>query len=349
MAVKYQDYYEVLGASRNATQEEIQKAYRKLARKYHPDINKNRDAEEQFKRIGEAYEVLKDPDKRKRYDMLGENWKAGQEFTPPPGWEFFRSSNERSGFGGNGFSTFDFGDIGRSGYGKTGFGQSGFGASGFSDFFDMLFGGLGGQWGQAQGQSGEWSQRGQDQEAEITISLEDSYFGAKKTITLETSVMDVQGAVRRSVKNIEVTIPKGITDGKRLRLPGKGNAGAGSGQSGDLYLRIRIATHSLFRAKGQDLEVDISVAPWEAALGAKLEVQTLDGPVAVTLPAGIQSGQKMRLRGKGLPAKVSSAKNSKHGDLYAVVKIVVPKKLDQKERKLFEELARISPFQPRKR
>jgi curved DNA-binding protein len=344
MAVKYQDYYEVLGVTRSATQEEIQKAYRKLARKYHPDINKNRDAEEQFKRIGEAYEVLKDPDKRKRYDMLGQNWKAGQDFTPPPGWDFFRSSNSRGGFGGNGFATFDFGNFDKSEYGKSGFGKSG-----FSDFFDMLFGGLGGFWGEAPEQSGGWPQRGQDQEAEITISLEDAYFGAKKTITLETSDMDIDGAVRRSVKNIEVTIPKGITDGKRLRLPGKGRSGAGSGPSGDLYLRIRIAPHSLFRVKGQDLEVDIPVAPWEAALGAKLEVQTLDGPVAITLPAGMQSGQKMRLRGKGLPAKVSSSKNGKHGDLYAVVKIVVPKKLDQKERRLFEELARTSPFKPRKR
>jgi curved DNA-binding protein len=339
MAVKYQDYYEVLGVSRSATQDEIQKAYRKLARKYHPDINKSRDAEEQFKSIGEAYEVLKDPDKRKRYDMLGENWKAGQDFTPPPGWQFFRGSTSRSGFGGNGFGAFDFGD----------FGQSGFGKSGFSDFFDMLFGGLGDLWGEEQGQSGRWSQRGQDQEAEITISLEDAYFGAKKTITTETSEMGVDGAVRRSVKNIEVTIPKGITDGKRLRLPGKGSAGAGSGQSGDLYLRIRIAPHSMFRVKGQDIEVDFPVAPWEAALGAKLEVPTLDGPVAITLPAGIQSGQKMRLRGKGLPAKASSAKNGKHGDLYAIVKIVVPKKLDPGERRLFEELARTSPFQPRKR
>jgi curved DNA-binding protein len=339
MAVKYLDYYEVLGVSRSATQDEIQKAYRKLARKYHPDINKNRDAEEQFKRIGEAYEVLKDPDKRKRYDMLGENWKTGQDFTPPPEWEFFRGSRSRGGFGGNGFATFDFGDLGKSGFGK----------SGFSDFFDMLFGGLGGHWSEEPEQSGRRSQRGQDQEAEITISLEEAYFGAKKTIALETSEMGLDGTVRRSVKNIEITIPKGITDGKRLRLPGKGNAGAGSGPSGDLYLRIRIAPHQQFRVKGQDLEVDVPVAPWEAALGAKLEVPTLDGPVAITLPAGMQSGQKMRLRGKGLPAKVSPAKNGKHGDLYAVVKIVVPKKLDPKEKKLFEELARTSPFQPRKR
>jgi curved DNA-binding protein len=161
--------------------------------------------------------------------------------------------------------------------------------------------------------------------------------------------MDRDGVVRRSVKNIEVTIPKGMTEAKRLRLPGKGNPGAGGGPSGDLYLRIRIAPHPQFRVKGQDLEVDVPVTPWEAALGAKLEVQTLDGPVSVTLPAGIQSGQKMRLRGKGLPAKVSPAKNGKHGNLYAVVKIVVPKKLDQKERRLFEELAKTSPFQPRKR
>jgi curved DNA-binding protein len=344
MAVKYQDYYEVLGVSRNATQDELQKAYRKLARKYHPDINKNRDAEEQFKRIGEAYEVLKDPDKRKRYDMLGENWKAGQEFTPPPGWEFFRGSKGRGGFGENGNGTFDFGEFSRSGSGGSGFGKSG-----FSDFFDMLFGGLGGLWGEESGQPGRWSQRGQDHEAEITISLDDAYFGAKKTITLETAETGSNGAVRRSVKNIEVTIPKGITDGKRLRLPGKGSPGAGSGPSGDLYLRIRIAPHSQFHVKGQDLEVDVPVAPWEAALGAKLEVPTLDGPVAITLPAGMQSGQKMRLRGKGLSVKVSSTKNAKHGDLYAIVKIVVPKKLDPKERRLFEELARTSPFQPRKR
>jgi curved DNA-binding protein len=338
MPVKYQDYYEVLGVSRNASQDEIQKAYRKLARKYHPDINKSRDAEEQFKRIGEAYEVLKDPGKRKRYDLLGDNWKAGQDFTPPPEWEFFRGSKGRGNTGGAAFKTFDFGE----------FGNSQFGRSGFSDFFDMLFGGLGGVWGNDREEPGVRSQRGQDQEAEISISLEDAYFGAKKTIVLETSEMGSDGMVRRSVKNIEVTIPRGITDGKRLRLPGKGNAGFGHGPSGDLYLRIRIEPHSLFRVKGQDLEVDVPVAPWEAALGTKLEISTLDGQVSVTLPPGTQSGQKLRLRGKGLPVKASSSKNGKNGDLYAIVKIVVPKKLDQREKKLFEELASISSFQPRK-
>jgi curved DNA-binding protein len=326
MAVKFQDYYEILGVARSATQEEIQSAYRKLARKYHPDVNKNKGAEDQFKRVGEAYEVLKSPEKRKRYDTLGENWRSGQDFTPPPGWESFGGQGRKQNFG------YDFG---------------GFGSTGFSDFFDMLFGGLGGGFGEFRTEGGRssdaWSSRGEDQEAEITISLEEAHFGGKKSIALETSQTGHGGRMRRSVKNLEVRIPKGITDGKRLRLAGKGRQGPGGGPPGDLYLRIKIEPHRTFTLKGHDLEMDIPVASWEAALGAKIEVPTLDGLVTISLPAGTQSGQKMRLKGKGL-----SGKGGKQGDLYAAIRIVVPKRLDPGERKLFEELARTSSFRPRK-
>ena len=331
MAVKYKDYYETLGVSRKASQDDIHKAYRKLARKYHPDMNKNREAEERFKEIGEAYEVLKDPDKRKRYDTLGSNWQSGQDFTPPPGWDF--------GF-----------DTGRSTGGARGFSFDNFeGASGFSDFFDMLFGDLfGGLRGGGAGRAGTRRERptrirkGEDQEADITIGLEDAYRGARKNISLEIREQAAGGQVHRSTKNFEVTIPKGITDGKRLRLAGQGGKGASGVSAGDLYLKVHIAPHPSYSVKGRDLETVLPVTPWEAALGSKVEVPTLDGKVSVTLPAGMRSEQKIRIKAKGLsPAKGTP------GDLYAVVRIAVPKDLSSQERELFEKLAKVSSFRPR--
>ncbi len=357
MAVKYQDYYETIGVPRDASQEQIHAAYRKQARKYHPDINKSSDAEDKFKRIGEAYEVLRDPEKRKRYDALGENWKAGQDFTPPPGWEFFNfgtgtRSGSRSGFrsrqatgsGENGYSFRVF-----DGFGDTPF-------SGFSDFFETLFGGgIGGLDGSTGGQAGTRTQtlRGQDQEAEITIPLEEAYRGTKRSVTLE--FRDARsGRPTGDAKTLEVKIPAGTTDGQRLRLRGQGGPVPGGGTDGgataadggipgDLYLRVRIAPHPIFRLNGVDLELDAPVTPWEAALGARIDVPIIGGKASVKLQPGTQSGRHLRLRGKGFPKKSGG-----HGDLYVRIRIEVPKNLSSRERQLFEELSNSSSFAPRR-
>ena len=348
MAVKYQDYYETLGVPRDASQEQIHAAYRKSARKYHPDINKSPDAEDKFKRIGEAYEVLRDPEKRKRYDTLGDNWKAGQDFTPPPGWDFFnfgqgagsrKGSRKGSRTGGQNFDFQFFGDLGDSSF------------SGFSDFFETLFGGGVGGFGGTGRQSAARSSalKGQDQEAEITIPLEEAYHGTKRSVTLETvnpayaGPPAAGGRARRETKTLEVKIPAGTTDGQRLRLRGQGGKTAGRGAQGDLYLRVRIAPHSIYRLNGHDLELDAPVTPWEAALGAHIEVPIIGGKASVKLQPGTQSGQRLRLRGKGFPRK-----NGSHGDLYVRIRIEVPKNLSSRERQLFEELSKASSFHPRR-
>jgi curved DNA-binding protein len=326
VAVKYQDYYETLGVSRTASQDEIQKAYRRLARTYHPDVNKGDAAEDKFKQLGEAYEVLKDPEKRRRYDTLGANWQAGQDFRPPPGWDFGSGSNTGSGQS----FRFDFGDLGGGG-------------GGFSDFFDSLFGGAGSRRGgfggtgfpgagpQTRGGGRSAGGAGQDVEAEVTISLDDAYRGGRSMLTLQTP----QGSSRR----LEVTIPRGVTDGKRLRLKGQGNQGPGG--RGDLYITIRISENGRFRIKGKDLEVDVPVTPWEAALGAEIEVPTVEGHAKVKIPAGIGGNQRIRIRGKGLGISTD------RGDLYAAIRVEVPKQLSAKERELFQELSDLSQFDPR--
>ncbi len=352
MAVKFQDYYEILGVQRNATQDQIQKAYRKLARKYHPDINKTKEAEEEFKKVGEAYEVLKDPEKRKRYDALGENWKMGQDFKPPPGWEWnFQSSP----FGGSPGGGFGF---------KTR-GYSGFEGSGFSDFFDMLFGndsifggdsafdGVFGGFGRdskrgksrysaAQSQRSGTS-RGQDQEVEVTIPLEDAYHGAKRDIRLQITESSSYGQTQRSTRTLGVTIPPGLAEGKKLRLRGQGAPGKGGAPGGDLYLKIHIAPHPVFTPNGENLEVVVPITPWEAALGASIRVPTMEGLANIKVPAGIRSEQKIRIRGKGL-----GKKDKGRGDLLAIIRIVVPEKLNPTEKELFEKLAKESAFNPRK-
>ena len=345
MSVKYRDYYDILGVQRSATQDDIQRAYRKLARKFHPDLNKSREAEEKFKEIGEAYEVLKDPEKRKKYDTLGEGWRAGQDFTPPPGWDFRTGGSAGSGStGGNGASSFHF---------------QGFRGTGFSDFFDILFGEeslFGGEdafFSQAFGGSGTplkqefrnpSSRHGQDQEAELSISLEDAYFGGRKEIKLEQVAEAGRGQPTRTIRSFEVNIPAGVTEGRRLRLSGQGSKSSGGAPAGDLYLNIHILPHSNFRVNGADLEVSVPVSPWEAALGSKIEVPTVEGHTSIDLPPGIRSDQKIRLKGKGLG--INKRKRDR-GDLYALIRIVVPKTLSPEERELFEKLARISPFNPR--
>jgi curved DNA-binding protein len=325
MSVAFKDYYETIGVARNASHDEIRKAYRKLARKYHPDVNKNPGAENKFKEAAEAYEVLGDAEKRKKYDELGQNWKQGQEFQPPPGWENahfeFNGRPESAG----GFAPEDLG--------------------GFSDFFETLFGGsgfhtsdMGGMGG--AGRKGERMgrrRRGEDHEAGITISLEEAYHGAKKSVSLQTAEVDEQGRVHRHTRTYDVRIPAGTTDGQKIRLAGQGGEGVGGGPAGDLYLPVSIEPHHAFRINGHDLETDLLVTPWEAALGAKVTVRTLDGSAAITIPAGTQSGRKIRLHGKGL----------RHADLYAVVKIMVPNQLTHKEKQLFEELSQNSKFNPR--
>ncbi len=322
MSVRFQDYYKILGVSRDASKEQIQAAFRKLARKYHPDVNQSPDAEKRFKEANEAYEVLRDPEKRKRYDELGNNWQAGQDFTPPPGWESFRTSG---GPGRHGGETFEFGGFG-----------------GFSDFFRSFFGENLHEFtrgGRSAGGASSMSMRGEDMEATVGISLEEAYHGAQKTITLQSP--DTGAA-----KTYTVKIPPGAVEGARIRLAAQGMPGHGKGKAGDLYLRIHVEKHHTFRLEGHDLHVEVPVTPWEAALGAKIEIQTLDGPARMTLPAGSQSGKTLRLRGKGMPKKKSKGER---GDLYVKIKIMVPRNLTEKEKSHFESLAKDSKFNPREK
>jgi curved DNA-binding protein len=331
MAVAFKDYYETLGVPRDASADDIRRAYRKLARQYHPDVNKEPGAEDRFKEISEAYEVLRDKEKREAYDRFGQNWKAGQDVSGADGFEeAFRNARRRGG-GGPAGGAGGFGDFG-DGFGdvRVEFGEGG----DFSDFFEGLFGRRGrGRAGAGAGTTGfeGFSMRGGDQEATLELSLEEAASGAKRKITLSDG------------REFEVEIPRGVRDGQRIRLAGQGSPGMSGGQAGDLFLRVRLRPHPRFRVDGRDLYVDLPVAPWEAALGAEVPVPTLDGSAKVKVPAGSSSGRKLRLRGQGLPGADGSA-----GDLYAVVMIHVPKKLSNAERDLFQQLAQISRFDPRK-
>jgi curved DNA-binding protein len=325
--LEYKDYYAILGVKKDASQDDIQKAYRKLARKLHPDVNKAPEAEVKFKEIGEAYEVLKDADKRQKYDQYGSAWKRAQQTgAPPPGWEGIH---------------FDFGDLG--GMGGMG-GQGGFGGGEFSSFFEMLFGGgrrgargagFGGQGFGGQGFGQDFRGAGNDTEATIALSLEEAVRGGKREITLT----DPSTGQR---KTLSVKIPEGVRAGQRIRLGGQGQPGMGSGPAGDLYLKIEIEPDPRFRVDGAHLHTTVAVSPWEAALGGDAEVQTLDGTVRVKIPAGSSSGRKIRLRGRGLPQA-----GGEKGDLLAEVRIVIPEQLSERERELFEQLAEASSFRAR--
>lgn len=279
--MKYRDYYETLNVPRDADADAIKKAYRTMARRYHPDVSKEADAEERFKAVSEAYEVLKDPEKRAAYDQFGENWQQGQDFQPPPGWG------------------------GAEGFGR-GFGQGG---GDFSDFFESLFGG--GAGGFAGGQRAPT--RGQDLEATLEITLEDSFHGASRTVSL--NLPDPAQPGRSSNKSLSVKIPKGIQAGQKIRLEGQG--GSGAGKRGDLLLRVRFANHPTFSADGKNIQTTVSVLPWQAALGRSVTIPTLGGNVSMKLPENVRSGQKLRLRGRGLPG-------SPAGDQYAIIEISVP-------------------------
>lgn len=328
MSVTYQDYYKILEVDRKASQDEISKAYRKLARKYHPDINKTAEAEEKFKKINEANEVLKDPEKRKRYDLLGENWQAGQQFQPPPNWqEMF------GGFSGGG-----------AGPGQFSFGGGGAGGmDGFSDFFSMLFADAGEDFSQNSRRRGFAARpkKGRNHEANITIDIEDALHGGKKSIALKVREQSPQGFIEEKVKNYEVKIPKGVQDGATIRLAGQGATGINGAEAGDLLLKINYAKHPRFVVAGSDLKTKIKLSPWDAALGGKVPLKTLDGEIQLNIPQGSQSGQTLRLKGKGLPYKAGT------GDLLAEIQILVPKNLSKEEEELFTKLKSVSSFDPR--
>ena len=340
MAVKTKDYYELLGVSRSASADEIKTAYRKLARKFHPDLNPgDKTAEERFKQLQEAYDVLSEAENRKLYDQHGDNWRVVKQggAAPAPGWEGTRTTGGPQGFD---FTDFDFGGF-RGGSGGAGF-----------DIFEEMFGRTN------RGRSTR-SNRGQDVEAELEVSLEEAHRGGRRTLQLQvedicptcngSGVKDNQtcqtcggaGQVPK-VKTLEVNIPAGVRDGSIVRLAGQGGPGMSGAQAGDLYLQIRVRPHPVFTVRGDDVEVERPIAPWEAVLGARIDVPTIDGQVEVTVPAGAQTGQRLRLRGQGL-----NKRRGGRGDEYVRLKIVVPKEVNPEERRLFEELRRVSNFKPR--
>ena len=313
MAVQFRDYYETLGVSKNASDDEIRKAFRKLARQYHPDVNKDKaTAEEKFKQLNEAYEVLGDPEKRKRYDELGANWNQPGGFQPPPGWDAQPGGAfHRYGDGGVEFE---------------------FGGTGFSDFFEAFFGGARGRGGFGGGGFGRRAagpERGSDVEADIMVTLEEALHGSKRTVSLRRSNSN-------KVETYQVKIPRGVHEGQRIRLAGQGEAGAGGGKSGDLFLRVRLARHPDFTIEGSDLIHEVRIEAAQAVLGGELQVPTLEGNARLKLPPGTQPGQRFRLRAHGLPTAGGT-----RGDLFVVPQIQIPKKLSDRERELWEQLAQI--------
>ena len=292
--MQFRDYYETLGVARNASQDDIKRAYRRLARKFHPDVSREANAESRFKEVGEAYEVLKDPEKRSAYDRFGKDWQHGQEFRPPPGWE----------------QQFNFGRGGISG------------GSGFSEFFETLFGHRG-----PHGARRPMRAKGGDRSARIEIPLEDAYRGATRKITL-------------GGRTLSVRIPRGITDGQRIRLGGQGDSGPGGGRAGDLLLTVGLAPHPLFRSEGRHVHVKLPIAPWEAALGATVAVPTLGGNVDLKIPRGSRGGQVLRLKGRGLPGSPS-------GDQYVALEIVAPPADTPQAESLYRRMAESMAFDPR--
>ena len=315
MAVQFRDYYETLGVPKTASESDVKTAFRKLARKFHPDVAKDKKAaEEKFKQINEAYEVLSDPEKRKKYDQLGENWnQPGGGFQPPPQWG--------GGQPGGGFQRHGGGDGGV---------EFEFNGTGFSDFFEAFFGGGRGQsafggFGQRPAQQ----ERGSDVEADIMVTLEEALNGSTRTVSLRRS-----GA--NKLETYQVKIPLGVRDGQRIRLAGQGEAGEGGGKSGDLFLRVRLARHPDFTVEGSDLIHEEKIAPWQAVLGTELKVATIEGSVRMKIPPGTQSGQRFRLRARGLPGSTGA-----RGDLYVEVQVQIPKKISEREREIWNDLAKL--------
>jgi curved DNA-binding protein len=307
--MKFRDYYEVLGVPRGATQEDVKRAYRKLARKYHPDVSKDPQAEARFKEVGEAYAVLKDAEKRAAYDQVGSAWKAGQDFQPPPGW------NAGFEFGGRDFEAGPEGDA--------------------SEFFEALFGRRAGAGPRSRARA-----QGQDRHAKVMIDLEDAYRGAQRGIALRVPVLDAKGRVTMQERELAVSIPRGIREGQHLRLAGQGGPGLGKGPPGDLYLEVAFNPHPQFRADGRDVYVDLPLAPWEAALGASVTAPTPEGPVQLTIPPNSQAGRQLRLKGRGIPG-------TPPGDLYVVLKIVLPPAHGEAAREAYRAMAKAFDFNPR--
>ncbi|MFM0498661.1 DnaJ C-terminal domain-containing protein [Paraburkholderia caledonica] len=333
--MKYKDYYAVLGVPRTATQDEVRRAYRKLARKYHPDVSQQADGEDRFKELGEAYQVLKDTEKRAAYDRLGREWHNGQDFQPPPDWD---EGFEFSG-AGNGPSAHPD----------------------FSEFFEAMFGGAhtGGRSRQTERHGAAHDRgaataddledayrgarrpiAGQDHHARVVIDLADAYYGAQRSVSLQMPVLDAHGQVILQLRTLNVTIPKGVRAGQHLRLAGQGGAGLGHGPAGDLYLEIAFREDPRFRVDGRDVSLDLPVAPWEAALGAQVTVATPDGSVELTVPAGSASGRRLRLKGKGIPGKTP-------GDLYVILTIVLPPADSDSARAAYETMRHAFHFDPR--
>jgi curved DNA-binding protein len=308
--VQFKDYYEIMGVSRDATQDEIKRSYRKLARKFHPDVSDDPAAEERFKEVGEAYEVLKDPEKRAAYDQLGAQWQSGQDFRPPPDWD----------------QGFEFRD---GGYTEADAAQ-------FSDFFESLFGGRGRRGGRTHR---EFRMRGEDHHARVAVDLEDTYTGAQRSITLRSPELTEDGHVVVRERTLNVRIPKGIRSGQKIRLAGQGGPGLGDGKAGDLYLQVELNPHGLYRVDGSDVYLDLPVAPWEAALGATVKVPTPSGHVDLRIPPNSNQGSKLRLKGKGIPGRET-------GDMFVVLKVMLPP-ADDAARALYEKMKEQTLFNPR--
>jgi curved DNA-binding protein len=315
--MRYKDYYQVMGVPRGASQDEIKRAYRKLARKYHPDVSKEKNAEDKFKELQEAHEVLRDPEKRAAYDQLGANWQQGQDFRPPPDW-------------GKGFEF------------SRGRGAEDLG--GFSDFFSELFGSRSPFGGASHtGGAGRGGRRyaaaGQDHVARVEVDLEDAFRGGSRTIELRSPEMTADGHVTVKPRTLRVTIPAGVTEGQQIRLAGQGSPGIGGGPPGDLLLEVNFRPHPLFKVEGRDVTLTLPIAPWEAALGETVSVPTLGGTVEMKLPAGAHAGQKLRLRGRGLPGNPA-------GDQLVQLEIVLPPD-SPRARQLYEQMKRELSFDPR--
>jgi len=312
--MRYKDYYAVMGVDRDASQDEIKRAYRKLARKFHPDVSKEPDAEARFKELGEAYEVLKDPEKRAAYDGLGTKWQAGQDFRPPPDW------NEGFEFHGGGFT--------------------GGSPEQFSDFFDSLFGRAAPGGGFTGATRREFHARGEDTYAKILIDLEDAYNGKSRSVTLEHTEAGPGGRPSVKTRTLNVSIPKGVRQGQHIRLAGQGSPGIGRGGRGDLFLEVEFRPHRFYRVEGKDVFVDLPVAPWEAALGATVKAPTPSGYVDLRIPPNSSSGRKLRLKDRGIPAR-------QPGDLFVVLNVALPKADSEAAKNAYTEFARAFDFDPR--
>ena len=310
----YKDYYKAMGVERGASQDEIKRAYRKLARKYHPDVSKESEAEARFKELGEAYAVLKDPEKRAAYDELGAEWQAGQDFRPPPDW-------------GTGFE-----------FSGTGF--DGADAAAYSDFFESLFGrGMGSRYHTRTGHG--FQARGEDHHAKVLVDLEDAYNGATRAISLRAPELDDSGHVTTKDRTLNIKIPKGIRQGQRIRLSGQGSPGHGGGKAGDLYLEIEFRPHQRYTLDGRNVYLDLPVTPWEAALGATVKVPTPSGPVDLKIPPGTGNGQKLRLKGRGIPG-------SPPGDFYVTAEVTLPPANSDAARDLYKKMQQDMPYNPRR-